>query len=125
MKFFVFFAVLSCISTAFSAVYEIGASNFKLYKHSDSPQKSFGLNGKNIQIKTAKSSIFTAWAGHDIQPSSNFISFKIKSLQSAKANFKVHIQMIAYHVDRNDKCAGFTLSAMFKTCQSCNFFILF
>lgn len=106
MKFFVFFAVLSCISTAFSAVYEIGASNFKLYKHSDSPQKSFGLNGKNIQIKTAKSSIFTAWAGHDIQPSSNFISFKIKSLQSEKAKFKAHIQMIAYHVDRNDKCKG-------------------
>ncbi|MBR1965380.1 MAG: hypothetical protein IKA22_02095 [Lentisphaeria bacterium] len=106
MKHFIFLTVLSFISIASATVYEIGAANFKLYKHSNPPQKSFGLNGKNIQIKTPGSSIFTAWAGHRIQPSSNFISFKIKSLQSAKAGFKTHIQMIAYHVDRNDQCKG-------------------
>ena len=103
---FIFFIILSCISTAFSAVYEIGAANFRPHRYSESPKKSFGLNGKNIQIKTTDSSIFTAWAGHGIQPSSNFISFKIKSLQSAKAKFKTSIQMIAYHVDRNDQCNG-------------------
>ena len=117
MKFKKIFAVLIvfvCISNLSAAEYEIGAEKLKAQKYPDTPQKSFRLNGKNIQIKTPDSSITAFWSAHKIQPSANFITFKAKSLHNKNVSFKTHVRMHATHASDHDKCNGSAEDKLFQ-----------
>lgn len=105
-KIFAVSAIFICISNISAAEYEIDAKKLKVQKYPDTPQKSFAVNGKNIQIKTPNSSITAFWDAHKIQPSANFITFKAKSLQNKNISFKAHVLMHATHASDNDKCNG-------------------
>ena len=114
MKFFAIFAVFFNFLCVYAAEYEISAQNLKAQKHSDLPQESFALNGKNIQIKTPRTSVFTAWVIHNIQPSDNFLTFSAKALNDKNIPFKALISMRAYHANDNAKCMGNAEQKFFK-----------
>ena len=82
--------------------------------YKDSPQKSFALNDKNMQIKTPETSLVAAWVGHNISVSSeNSISFKAKALKNENILFNCKVQMLTYHTSPAEKCNGSARSKFF------------
>ena len=82
--------------------------------YKDSPQKSFALNDKNMQIKTPETSLVAAWVGHNISVSSeNSIFFKAKALKNENILFNCKVQMLTYHTSPAEKCNGSARSKFF------------
>lgn len=86
---------------------EIGADHLSAHHYEEgAQQKYFALNGNRIQIKKS-TTISTAWAGHHLAPSENFIFFDAKALNGTPVKFELKITMLTWHGnDIAAKCSG-------------------
>ena len=106
--------ILCSVSLPAAVSSRIGPDNLLAHKSPEPPRKSFALNGDLIQIKLKNSSLLAAWAGHNIVPSDNTISFTAGSLNGKNAAFVIKIRMTLYHADSREMCGGRSKSKWFR-----------